>query len=65
MRRSKTRSNRFINGINHQVITVVLVTHEPDIAEQVKRTIRIQDGLVVLESGLIPKITRVWTQQAV
>ncbi|MDJ0772304.1 MAG: ABC transporter ATP-binding protein [Mastigocoleus sp. MO_167.B18] len=37
-----------LTELNHQGITVVLVTHEPDVAEQAKRTIRVQDGLVVV-----------------
>ena len=37
-----------LTELNHQGITVVLVTHEPDVAEKAKRTIRVQDGLVVV-----------------
>lgn len=33
--------------LNAQGITIVLVTHEPDIAAQTKRIIHVQDGLVV------------------
>ena len=37
-----------LTELNHQGITVVLVTHELDVAEKAKRTIRVQDGLVVV-----------------
>jgi putative ABC transport system ATP-binding protein len=33
--------------LNHDGITVVLVTHETDIATQAQRTIRLHDGEIV------------------
>lgn len=36
-----------LTELNKQGITIVLVTHEPDIAAQTKRIIRVQDGYVV------------------
>jgi putative ABC transport system ATP-binding protein len=36
-----------LTELNEQGITIVLVTHEPDIAAQTKRVIRVQDGYVL------------------
>ena len=35
------------NELNEQDITIVIITHEVEVAEQAKRQIRLQDGLVV------------------
>ncbi|NJR73608.1 MAG: ABC transporter ATP-binding protein [Scytonema sp. CRU_2_7] len=36
-----------LTELNEQGITIILVTHEPDIAAQTKRVIRVQDGYVL------------------
>jgi len=40
---------RLIEALNRDGITVIMVTHEPDIAAHARRVIRIKDGLVVAD----------------
>ncbi len=41
-----------IRELNQQGKTIILITHDPEIAKQVKRVVKIQDGQIVLGEGV-------------
>jgi putative ABC transport system ATP-binding protein len=64
-----TRSGKEIMGIFHELnaqrgITVVFVTHDPSIAEQTRRVIRIRDGLVESDQAVEREARRLVTDHA-
>jgi putative ABC transport system ATP-binding protein len=50
--RSTTEVLRIFSRLNEERRTVVLITHEPDVAEQAKRIVRLSDGQVVEDRRL-------------
>lgn len=54
---SKTSSDvmNIFQEVNDQGITVIVVTHEHDIAEKSKRIIRLRDGLIERSERIVPK----------
>ena len=45
--RSTEEVLRIFAGLNEEGRTVVLITHEPDVAEQAKRVVHLSDGQVI------------------
>ncbi|MEP7105330.1 MAG: ABC transporter ATP-binding protein, partial [Chloroflexota bacterium] len=50
---------RLLTQLNDSGRTVVLITHEPDIAAFAKRVVRLRDGLVVSDQRQTPLKTEV------
>ena len=52
---SSTEIMRLLSGLNEQGRTIVLITHESDIAGYAKRVVRLRDGLVVSDHEQAPQ----------
>ena len=50
-RQPRKRSWEFSTSLSHQGSTVVLVTHDEDIAAHAERHIRLRDGRVIEDTG--------------
>ena len=63
-----TATGEQIMGIFHQLhrsgVTIVLVTHEPDIAAQAQRIIRMRDGVVLEDRPVSPDENREYSRPA-
>ena len=49
--RSTEEIIQILKGLNDEGITVIIVTHEPDIAEQTNRVVTMRDGLVISDEA--------------
>ena len=52
--RSTAEVLAIFSRLNEERRTVVLITHEPDVAERAKRIIRLSDGQIVEDQRLVP-----------
>jgi putative ABC transport system ATP-binding protein len=52
---SSTEILRLLAGLNEQGRTIVLITHEADIAGFAKRGVRLRDGLIVSDQEQVPQ----------
>ena len=41
--------------LNEQGITILLVTHEPELAAYAKRTIELRDGLIIRDTPMLDR----------
>ena len=57
-------ANAYLKGLHNEGRTVILITHDNDIAAQAKRVIKIKDGKVESDSGQIVPVEELQTAGA-
>ena len=52
-----------LGKLNDAGKTIIMVTHEEDIAEHAKRIIRMRDGQIVIQDGPSPRMRNLQAQE--
>jgi putative ABC transport system ATP-binding protein len=62
--RSSQEIMALFEELNRQGITIVLVTHEPDIAAHAQRVLTVHDGLLAGDTRAVDRPTSIWAPKA-